>query len=183
MKNVRDIVNVASNIVERLLEVLIVLLVVMLVLVVLWGVVSRFAVNFGMTPSLWTEEFARLSLIWVTFIGAAVGFARHEHLGLDYFANLLDPAARLALACVGEVVVILFAAIALVYGGLVLVQETLAAGQLTAALQVKMGYVYLAAPIAGVCIILFSLRRLLALASDRRQTAAAHDPHVSAALD
>ncbi|WP_145288929.1 TRAP transporter small permease [Pirellulimonas nuda] len=172
-----------SDAVQRLLELLVILLVLTLVGDVLWGVAARFGSHFGLSPSLWTEELARLLLIWVTFLGAAVGFARREHLGLDYFANKLHPDARRTLACVSELIVIAFAATALVYGGMVLVRETLGAGQFTPALQLKMGYVYLAAPIAGACIILFGLKRLLELIFHPAPMSQTHDVETAARLD
>lgn len=146
----------------RTLEVVVILLVVMLVGDVLWQVLTRYGTKFGFVPSRWTEEVARLLLIWVTFLGAAVGFARGKHLGLDYFAGLLESQSRRYLQVLGEILVMTFAAVILVWGGIILVGETLRAEQTTPALQIRMGYIYLAAPLSGVCIILFSFRNLLA---------------------
>lgn len=153
--------DVVCQPVVRTLEGIVILLVVMLVGDVLWQVLTRFGTRFGFVPSRWTEEVARLLLIWVTFLGAAVGFARGKHLGLDYFAGLLESQSRRHLQVLGEILVMTFAAVVLVWGGITLVGETLHAEQTTPALQIRMGYVYLAAPLSGVCIILFSLRNLL----------------------
>ncbi len=172
-----------TGFVQQLLELFVILIVITLVGDVLWGVAVRFGARFGIASSVWTEELARLLLIWVTFLGGAVGFARREHLGLDYFAKMLHPEARRSLACLSEGVVIAFAAIVLVYGGIVLVRETLSAGQFTPALQLKMGYVYLAAPIAGACIILFGIKRLIELASNVPLDGRGHDADAAAKLD
>ena len=51
----------------------------------------------------------------------------------------------------------------LLYGGWILITKTLATGQVTPALGVKMGYTYLAAPISGFFFTLFCLENLVAL--------------------
>lgn len=146
--------------VQSLLEFLVGAIIAALVAIVLWGVFTRFVLA---APSWWSEEAARLLLIWLTMLGAAVASARREHLGVDYFANRLDPAGRRLLAVAAELATIAFAVAVLVYGGWVLVLETLRAEQVTAALGIKMGYVYLAVPIGGVCIVLFSALHVIEL--------------------
>ncbi len=147
-----------------LLEHSVVLLVAALVLDVLWGVCTRFILG---APSRWTEEVATFLLIWVALLGAAVAFSRGEHLGLDYFVKKLHPEAQLLLAVVVQGLIIAFASSAMVFGGYVLVSETLQVGQVTPALGIKMGYVYLAVPVSGVFIILFCLERTLELLTTR----------------
>jgi TRAP-type C4-dicarboxylate transport system permease small subunit len=149
-----------KNFVTWLLEQVLIGSVAVMVLVVLWGIATRFL--FG-SPSRWTEEVSTNLLIWVALLGAAVAFGRQEHLGLDYFVNKLDPAAQRLNAIIIQLATSLFAAAAMVYGGYVLVAETLHAGQLTPVLGVKMGYVYLAVPLSGVFILLYGIERLMEL--------------------
>ena len=92
-------------------------------------------------------------------------FDRQQHLGVDYFVKKLDPAAQLILTVVVQLVVIAFVGAAMVYGGYVLVSETLQSGQLTPALEIKMGYVYLAVPVSGLFIMLSCLERIVELLS------------------
>lgn len=146
--------------VNRLLEWLLIVAVTVMTVVVLWGVVTRFVFS---DPSNWTEEVATNLLIWVSLLGAAVAFGRQEHLGLDYFVLKFDPAAQRLVAVVGQVVVLLFAASAMVFGGYVLVSETLAADQVTAVLGMKVGYIYLAVPVSGLFICLYCVERLVEL--------------------
>lgn len=140
-----------------ILEQAVIVIVAVLVLVVLWGVATRFILE---SPSRWTEEAAKWLLVWVSLLGAAVAFSRQEHLGLDYVVNKLDPKAQLLLAVVGRLIVIGFAASVMIYGGSVLVQETLTLGQLTPALGIKMGYAYTVVPISGAFIVLFCLQQI-----------------------
>lgn len=144
----------------RLLEWIVIVVVATLVLDVLWGVFSRFVLR---SPSRWTEEVATILLIWVALLGAAVAFGRNEHLGIDYLVRQFDPTARRMVALVVQLVIAWFAGAVLVYGGYVLVSETLRAGQVTSALGLRQGHVYLAVPISGVFILLFCLERMAEL--------------------
>ncbi len=143
----------------RGLEILTTILFAALLLVVLWGIVSRFWP--GITPSAWTEELGVYLLVWVSLLGSALTYRARGHLGVDFFVSRFDPAARRLTAVVIELCVIVFAAVALCYGGYRLVSDTLAAGQLTPVLQWKVGYFYGAVPICGVFFIAFAIEHLL----------------------
>jgi TRAP-type C4-dicarboxylate transport system permease small subunit len=147
----------------RVLEFALVSIVAALVLIVLWGVAARFLFD---APSWWTEETARLLLIWLTMLGAPVALARHEHLGLEVFVDTLDPATRRRVAIFSELVVLVFSLTVLLIGGGYLVTETLRAGQNTPALNLPMGYVYLATPIGGLGMLLVGIDRLWRLLTD-----------------
>ncbi|MCA9148431.1 MAG: TRAP transporter small permease [Planctomycetales bacterium] len=142
------------------LELAVTVIVGILVLDVLWGVLSRFALG---RPSPWTEELATFLLMWVALLGAAVALSRKSHLGVDFFVQQLHPDAQRLLAICVQALVACFAISAMVYGGIVLVRETLQSGQVTPALGIRMGFVYLAMPIAGVFITLFSIEQALEL--------------------
>lgn len=140
----------------RLLEIVLILAVLVLVLDVLWGVFTRYAWG---EQAKWSEELARFLLIWISLLGGAVAFGEKAHLGVDYFVGLMDPRARKLLTVFGQLVILFFAATIFIYGGYRVVVDNL--GQTTAALQWKMGHIYLALPIAGVFIIFFTLEQLL----------------------
>ncbi len=121
---------------------------------VTWQVVSRFVLS---SPSSFTEELARFQLIWIGLLGAAYAFRRGSHLGLDLFTSNLPLPNKLRAAVLANSLCFVFAAVVMVYGGLRLVMLILSLGQLSAALQIKMGYVYSVLPISGVLICLYSL--------------------------
>ncbi len=131
-----------------------------LVLVVLWGVATRFVLA---DPSQWTEETARLLMIWLTMIGAAVADYRREHLGVDYVVAKFDPTAQRLVMVVAELCVVAFAAAAMVYGGGLLMTRLLDVGQVTPALGIRMGWVYAAIPIGGLAIVLAGIERIARL--------------------
>jgi len=141
-----------------LLNRVLIITVLLLVLDVTWGVATR-TVTGGQAN--WTEELARFLLVWVSLLGAAVAFGTKAHLGVDYLVNKMHPEVHRLTAVITHCIVLFFAGAVFIYGGGRLVADALAMNQLTPALQWKMGYVYLALPVAGFFIIIFALENLL----------------------
>jgi len=125
-----------------------------LVIDVLWQVFTRFIMG---KPSSWTEELATFLLIWVSLLGAAVALGRGAHLGIDYFASKLPERTRIQTELFVFAVVSLFSLLVMVVGGIGLVKQTLALEQISVALHIPMGYVYLAIPISGSFLVLYGL--------------------------
>jgi TRAP-type C4-dicarboxylate transport system permease small subunit len=125
---------------------------------VVWGVFTRYALG---EQAKWTEELARFLLVWVALLGGAVAFARKAHLGVDYFVNRLHPDARRLTAVAAHLVVLFFAGAVMLLGGASVVREALILEQTTPALGWKMGYVYLALPISGFFMLLYTVDNLM----------------------
>ena len=142
----------------RLLEAALILAVAVLVLDVLWGVFTRYALS---EQAKWSEELARFLLIWISLLGGAVAFGEKAHLGVDYFVGKFDPAARKLTTILGQLIVLFFAITIFIIGGSRVVADALHMEQMTPALGWKMGHVYLALPVAGVFMILFTIEQLL----------------------
>lgn len=156
------------RLVERLtkgLELFVILTMALLVIDVVWGVFSRYALG---EQAKWTEELARFLLVWVALLGGALAFGRKVHLGVDFFALRLHAEARRITVVVAHLVVLFFAVAILLYGGARVVSEALALEQTTPALGWKMGHVYLALPISGFFVALYTVENLVeALARSR----------------
>jgi len=148
----------------RILEGAVILLMATLVLDVLWQVVSRYAVR---RPSAWTDELATLLVIWLALLGASAAFGRRAHLGLDFLVRQLTPGQQRAAEILAQIVVAFFAMTVLIMGGSHLVRLAWMTGQVSPALGVNMGHVYLALPISGVFIVLFAAEAILESLSSR----------------
>jgi len=148
----------------KLLELAVILIMAILVMDVLWGVFSRYVLG---SQSRWTEELATFLLIWVSLLGAGVAFASKSHLGVDYFVGKLDPQARLLAEVAANVLVAFFAIAAFIWGGSILVKETLASNQISPAMGIKVGYVYLAVPTSGVFIVIFTIETIAEILSGK----------------
>lgn len=124
------------------------------VLNVLWQVFTRFILQH---PSSYTEELARFLLVWIGLLGASYASGKGMHLAIDYFANKLRPGIRKYISMVIQGMVLLFALSVMVVGGVRLVFITLFLDQTSAALQVKLGYVYLVLPLSGIIIMFYAI--------------------------
>jgi len=143
-----------KKVLDRSLELLVIVVVAVLVVDVLWQVFTRFILK---NPSTWTEELAVFMLIWVSLLGAAVALNRGSHLGIDYFVGKLSPRKRLYTEIFVFLCVSVFSLTVMVIGGIDLVSSTLKLEQTSPALGVRVGYVYLAVPISGFFLVLYSV--------------------------
>jgi TRAP-type C4-dicarboxylate transport system permease small subunit len=150
-----------QNKVVAALKFLIVVLLTGIVLVVSMQVFSRFVL--GSSSSI-TEELARFLLIWIGLFGGAYGYHTNAHLGLDIVTNTLKAAPKLLVSMLAHGLIMGFAIVVMVVGGISLVRLTLDPVQISAAMQIKMAYVYLAIPVSGLLIVFFSVIKLSELA-------------------
>lgn len=142
----------------RALEIILIIAVIVLTVDVLWGVATRYILG---SQAKWTEELARFLLVWVSLLGGAVAFGEKAHLGVDYFVNLMDPSGKRIMALLSCVAIAFFVVTVFLVGGWQLVQDNLASGQKSPALQINMGLVYAAVPISGVFILFFTFEQML----------------------
>ncbi len=134
--------------VTRWLGHIVVALLVAMVLNVLWQIASRYLLG---QPSAFTEEIARFLLIWLGLLGAAYASSFGDHIALDLLPMpqaWRDRIQRLAMAALG---------LLLTSGGVWLVRFTAELEQRSAALNLPLAWVYLAAPLAGALILFFTL--------------------------
>lgn len=77
--------------IDRVFEAITGLLMMTMAALTLLQVVSRYAFH---APFPWTEELARINLIYLTFLGSIVAFQRKDHLKLELVVHALSPLAR-----------------------------------------------------------------------------------------
>jgi TRAP-type C4-dicarboxylate transport system permease small subunit len=138
-----------NSVVERLL----VLIFSLLVLDVLWQVVSRYALG---SPSSFTEEFARFSLIWLAILSTAYLSGQRAHLAMDYWIRKLPQNERQKRDFVIECLILGFVIVVFVIGGTNLVYTTLRLGQQSAVLEIPLGIIYGIVPFSGLIMIFYS---------------------------
>jgi TRAP-type C4-dicarboxylate transport system permease small subunit len=96
----------------RVVEGVLALLMLLLIGLVSAQIFMRYVVH---SPLVWSEELARMSFVYLTFIGAGLAFHRGENLRLGVLTDALPERARLRLRAVTYVVEALFIGIVLVY--------------------------------------------------------------------
>jgi TRAP-type C4-dicarboxylate transport system permease small subunit len=136
----------------RLLEILVTAMVALLTLTVLWGVFTRFCLG---RQAEFTDELARVLLVWVSMVGAALAFGAKAHLGVDFFVSKLHPEARKALSLLVQMITAVLAVTVFIGGGWELSCSQM--GQQLPTLPISRGIVYASIPLGGILICLFAL--------------------------
>jgi len=145
------------NILDRTLERVLVVLMILMVLNVLWQVFTRFIIG---SPATFTEELARYILIWVGMLGAAYVAGKKMHLSIDFFTGKMTGKTKFWSDVFIQFCIFIFGLFGMVIGGVYLVYLTLTLEQTSAALQIPLGYVYIAIPVSGLLIMYYSATSL-----------------------
>ncbi len=152
------------NIIDGFLGGATALLMAVSVLNVVWQVFTRFVLG---DPSSFTEELARYLLVWLGFLGGAYAGGRRRHLAVGLLPNRLGPRGRAVLRVIVEVLTAAFALSVLIGGGGYLSYTAFELRQTSAALNLPLGYVYLAVPVSGCFVFVYAVYFLFFESHDR----------------
>lgn len=136
----------------KVLEVICISLFIFITIIGLYQIITRYVFN---SPSTISEELLTFSFTWMALLSAALVFGKREHMRMEFVANFFKGKAGIAISIISEVLVLIFAALVLVYGGMAITKLT--ALQVTASLGVPMSYIYVIVPISGVLIVLYNI--------------------------
>jgi len=142
-----------KNSVDSVLKWILIILMALMTINVLWQVFSRFVLQ---TPSSFTEELARYMLIWVGILGAAYVAGQKMHLAIDLLPTKLKGKSKAVLDIFIQSTIFLFALVVMVLGGIRLVVITLTLNQISAAMQIPLGYIYTVLPLSGTLMLFYS---------------------------
>ena len=143
------------DLLERALKLAAVTLVLLMLLALAAQVFLRYV--FGKSLS-WSEELALLGFAWVIVISTSIGVRRMTHARMDLLINVLPAGMHKWL----ERLIALFLLVLgvfITYSGWGYLQET--RGSTSAAIGYPIEFLYAAAPVCGVLIVLFSFERLM----------------------
>ncbi len=138
----------AARAVEVVIDVLSRAAVVAMTALVLVQIVLRYILN---VPLPWVEEMTVFLMIWMAFMGAAVGVRRGTHIAMTMLVERLPRGLARVIFYVSTVAIIAFAGV-VVWQGVLLVISV--GNQRSAALGVSMTYPYLIVPLGAFLIIL-----------------------------
>lgn len=140
--------------IDRILISFLMILMVAMVIDVSWQVITRYVTP---KPSAFTEEMASFFMIWIGLLGGAYAFRQKAHLGIDILMLKASHRTRIIWEIFINIAVLIFAVLVLVWGGIRLVSIQLYLDQVSAAMQIKMGYIYLVLPITGALLVVYSI--------------------------
>lgn len=153
-----------KGVLDKSLNGLVIVLMAALVFVVCWQVLMRTLNSVAaLRPYLdsvsgaWTQEAASFLLIWLGLLGACVGLREKSHIGVDYFTQKLSRERRLKVEALSFLLIALFSASTLIYGGATLALKTYSFHQTSPSLKVNMGWVYAVLPLSGLFLTIYSL--------------------------
>ena len=142
----------------KVLGYLIIFLFMMMTAVGSYQIITRYFFN---RPSTVSEELLTYSFTWMALLISAYVLGKRDHMRMELFAQRFTGKAKLALEVTTEALVLAFAAIVMVFGGVEITRLTMT--QVTASLQIPMGYVYFVLPLSGLMIVFFSFVNILDL--------------------
>ena len=96
-------------------------------------------------------------LIWIGLLGGSYALRTKSHLGIDILTYRLKGAKKYGVDIFVYTCVFAFAFFVMVMGGIRLVRITLTLNQISAAVGIRMGYIYLVIPLSGALIMFYSL--------------------------
>jgi tripartite ATP-independent transporter DctM subunit len=95
-------------------------LVVAEVCILLWGVFTRYVLD---APSLWTDETAIILFIWLTMIGAVLGFQRSEHMRMTTALQMLPEHWQPWVKAFADVVGVIFLTVSTWYAVIFMIHQ------------------------------------------------------------
>ena len=148
--------SILKNALNRILEVVCSVLFAFITIVGTYQIVSRYVFN---APSTISEELLTYSFTWLALLAAALVFGKKDHMRMSFIADKFNGNKAIFIGIVSELLVMIFAALVLVYGGISITKLTTT--QITASLGVNMSYIYMILPICGVIIVVYSIVHII----------------------
>lgn len=137
-----------KKIIVAIVTVAVVLIMTLLTGTVLLQVITR-AVGYSMPG---TEEFSRLMIVWLTFLGSSLAFYEKMHLAVTFFVKRFQKEKRKYLQAAVNILIIAFYLVVIYFGFKL---SLTAMGSTSSTLQIPMSAFYLSIPVSGIFAIYF----------------------------
>lgn len=139
-----------------------------LFLIIVLAVIGRYVFGRSLT---WTEEVPRYLLIWISFLGAAAGVARRDHVGFDVLFNAFPAPVRRWLGAAIGVLMLGFGWIVFRYG-ITFVKDF--GPDMMETIPYTNYWYYVAVPICGALLLLFAIRNIVDALLGRHESQIGH---------
>jgi TRAP-type C4-dicarboxylate transport system permease small subunit len=134
----------------RILEKMVLILITLVVCIVSVQIIARYILH---SPLNWSEELAKLSFVWMIFLGIPLVTQAGLHIQVEYFVDKLPEGLKKVNFIVMDVLALLFFVTIFIFG-LVFIKSQL--GMRSVALNIPMGYFSGAVPVGMLLEIIFT---------------------------
>lgn len=131
-------------------RVVLLLLMVVILVDMMLGVFFRYVIGRALP---WSEEVGTLSLVWLTFIGGAIGIRRGAHFAIHLILDYLGPTGQRIANVVTSALILVFGLLLIPFSWR-LVQTN--ASSETPALGLNLGVLYASAVVGGLLIVCYA---------------------------
>lgn len=142
--------------ITKALEIICIAIFVFITLLGSYQIITRYVFN---SPSTISEELLTFSFTWLALLASSLVFGSKDHMRMGYVADKFKGTSAVVLSIISEILILLFAAVVMVYGGISITKLTNT--QITASLGVPMSYIYVIVPISGILTIIYSIINIL----------------------
>jgi TRAP-type C4-dicarboxylate transport system permease small subunit len=138
--------------IDWLLDALVMVTLTITIVSVVAQVIFRYILH---NPLVGSEELAKLSFVWMIFLGAAVVTRDRLHIQVDFFFLKLPPALQRGVAVLMSLVTLALFCVVVVFGFQVVAAQS---GMKSVGLNVPLAYYSFAVPIGSLFLIYYTLR-------------------------
>lgn len=131
------VLAMVTLVIQRIGEVFLVINTSALVIITFYGVVMRYVAN---APVMWLIEVSIIMYSWLTFVGAAIAFKRHQHIRIGILESKLQHVSKKTLSIIIQFIVLAFLFFGFT-GGLQVVEVTMLQRYRTVDLPIAIFYI------------------------------------------
>jgi TRAP-type C4-dicarboxylate transport system permease small subunit len=142
--------NKLKSIIDWIVERACITIMAVLTILVSYQVVTRYVFD---SPSAVSEVLSRYMFVWLVLIGGAYVFGLREHMAISYVRDKFSPKVGIFVDMLTEWAIAIFAFIVMWQGGYKASVRQM--WQQDSALEIPMGVIYSAIPIAGILILFY----------------------------
>lgn len=141
--------------INRVLNAFVVILMSLVITAVVVQVFFRYILH---SPLVGSEEFAKLSFVWLVFFGAAAVTRDKAHIQVDFFMGLVRPAFQAYVALAMELVTVILFIVVIKYG----IEFTkVQAGMKSVGLDIPLTFYSFAVPVGSFFILYYTLLEII----------------------
>lgn len=166
----KRIARKAVDLIDTAFEYLGITLLVAMVLIVTWQVLAR--QGLGSAPQ-WSEEVSLILMVWVGFIGIAIGFRERVHIALEFLVSRFPQPVQKVIEKLTGLLILGFG-LFLVVQGWTFTSQTLSSTLPSTGL--PRGTLYAVMPLTGIMVCLYSALQLFGVSTERHSEQVEQEP-------